>query len=191
VAKARGTERVSGRAPRADVARNRTKLLVAAEALFRGRGAQISFDDVAERAGVGVGTVYRHFRSREDLLAAASDEGLLAIARASRVRDTEMSAGDAFRAYLIDLVRHAATYTGLASSLGVVLRAHTPGCRAGTAEGERLLARAQREGTVRADVSLDDVVCMVTAIALAVGHARSRARVARMVALFVDGIGRR
>ncbi len=137
------------------------------------------------------GAVYRHFRSREELLAAACDERLFAIARASQARSETMPAGDAFRAYLIELARHAATYQGLATSLGVVLKAHSPGCRAATAEGERLLARAQHEGAIRVEVSLDDAVCMVTAIALAVGHARSKARVTRMVALFVDGIGRR
>lgn len=179
------------KAPRADAARNRTKLLVAAEALFKERGAEVSFDEVAARAGVGVGTIYRHFRTREELLAEACDEQLFALARASRARDGKLPAGDAFRAYLADLVRHAARYQGLAVALGVVLKSHTPGCQAGTEEGRRLLVRAQREGAIRPEVSLDDVVCMITAIALAVGDGRSKARVDRMVALFVDGIGQR
>jgi AcrR family transcriptional regulator len=184
-------EEASARAPRADVARNRARLLVAAEALFKERGADASFDDIAKRAGVGIGTVYRHFRSHEELLAAACDERLMAVARASRARDETMGVGDAFRAYLIDLVRHASMYRGLAASLGVVLKSHTPGCYATTEEGVRLLALAQKAGAVRRDVSLDDVVCLAMAVSLAVaGEARPKARIERLVGLFLDGITR-
>jgi AcrR family transcriptional regulator len=73
---------------RADATRNRERLLVAADAVFLEQGAAASLDDVAKRASVGIGTLYRHFPTREALLGAACDARLLSIAESSRARDT-------------------------------------------------------------------------------------------------------
>ena len=186
------TAKKRDRAPRADAARNRTLLLTAAEALFKECGAGVSLDDIARQAGVGIGTLYRHFPTREALLAAACDERLFALAETSRARDATMGAGAAFRAYLIDLIRNTAMYSGLAASLGIVLRNGSPGCHAALEEGLRLLSRAQRARDIRSDVSIEDVVCIATAIALAAAEdARPKTHIERLVTMFVDGIAQR
>jgi AcrR family transcriptional regulator len=152
----------------------------------------VSLDDIARQAGVGIGTLYRHFPTREALLAAASDERLFALAQTSRGRDASMGAGAAFRAYLTDLIRNTAMYSGLAASLGIVLRNGSPGCHAALEEGLRLLARAQRARDLRSDVSIEDVVCIATAIALAAAEdARPNTHIERLVTMFVDGIAQR
>lgn len=176
---------------RADAKRNRERLLVAAEAVFLERGADASLDDVAKRAKVGIGTLYRHFPTRDALLGAACDARLLALAERSRGRDADRLPGDSLRRFLEDLVRYATVYRGLAASLGVVLNNGTPGCHATSEEGRRLLLRAQRARAVRRDVSFDDLVCIATAASLAALGTPTRRRVAHLVALFVDGLGAR
>jgi AcrR family transcriptional regulator len=175
---------------RADAARNRERILEAAEALFIERGADASLDDIAKRANVGIGTLYRRFPTRDALLAATSDERLLALAEASRARDEKLDPAASIRAFVKELVNHANHYRGLAALLGTVLQEGTPGCHAGRDEGCRLLQRAQKAGVVRKDVSIDDLVCVVTAIALAVEQGGStKSRVAHLVDIFLDGIG--
>lgn len=175
---------------RADAVRNRQRILEAAEALFLERGADVSLDDIARRANVGIGTLYRRFPTRDALLAATSDERLLSLAEASRARDDKLAPIASIRAFVKELVNHANHYRGLAALLGTVLREGTPGCHAGREEGRRLLERAQKTGAVRKDVSIDDLVCVVTAIALAIEQGgTTKSRVTHLVDLFLDGIG--
>ncbi|KAG9563956.1 hypothetical protein KCV01_g20631, partial [Aureobasidium melanogenum] len=131
---------------RADAARNRARILAAAEEVFLERGADASLDDVAKRAKVGIGTLYRRFPTRDALLAAVSDERLLALAESSRARDASLDPVASIRAFVVELVHHASYYRGLAASLGAVLQSGTPGCHASGTEGQRLLARAQKAG---------------------------------------------
>lgn len=174
---------------RADAARNRERILAAADEVFVERGADASLDDVAKRAKVGIGTLYRRFPTREALLAALSDARLLALADASRARDATHEPLDAIRAFVIALVHHASHYRGLATSLGAVLHSGTPGCHASGAEGQRLLLRAQESGAVRRDVTFDDIVCVVTAVSLAVEQGGSPAsRIPHLVSIFLGGI---
>lgn len=189
----RGTEiraQVKGaKAPRADAVRNRERLLAAADRMFRERGAQASLDEVATQAGVGIGTLYRHFPTREALLAAACDERLLQLAAASRSRSARLRGHAALRKFLAELVAHASTYRGLASSLGVVLRSHAAGCQATTEEGQRLLREAQLAGEIQKDAELDDIICMAMAISLAAAQDETSAkRIPRLVDMFIDGI---
>jgi AcrR family transcriptional regulator len=189
-AKMKSTKSTVEEAPlRADAARNRQRILEAAEALFIERGADASLDEIAKRANVGIGTLYRRFPTRDALLAATSDERLLALAEKSRARDVALDPGASIRTFIKELVYHASHYRGLAMVLGTVLREGTAGCHAGREEGRRLLQRAQKAGVVRKDVSIDDLVCVVTAIAVAVEQSDSpKSRVAHLVDLFLDGI---
>lgn len=178
----------STRPLRVDAARNRARLLVAADETFRALGASASFEDVAKRAKVGVGTVYRHFATHEALLAAACDERLLAIAAEAEDAPEDDDVVDQLASYLEELSLAASFYNGLAASFGVVLQSHTPGCDACTAEGARLLVRAKKERRIANDLKADDLVCLITAIALAAPNDRPRTK--RLVRLFIEGIGR-
>lgn len=177
---------------RADAQRNRERILIAAEEVFLERGAGASLDDVAKCAGVGIGTLYRRFPTREALLAAMYSERFLSLAKASLSRDAELDPAGSVHIYLEELVMHTNLYRGLATSLGTVLQAGTPGCHATSQEGMRLLRRAQESGALRQDVSFADLVCVATAISLAVEQDGSpKSRVAHLVGLFMNGIATR
>ena len=177
------------RAPplRSDAQRNRARLLAAAEELFMEQGATTSLDEVAKRAGVGIGTLYRRFATREALLAAMCDERLLVIAEASRAR--ACAPAHALRLFLEELSVATNVYNGLAASLGTVLSHPNRGCAATTDAGRRLLQEAQETGAVRPDVVPEDLVFVVTAVALASAGAKNPSgRVSHLVDLFLNGI---
>ena len=163
-----GEEILSEAGLRADAERNRQRILVAAEELFLERGASVSLDEVAKRAKVGAGTLYRRFPTREALLAAASNERFMSVAEASRARDADHEPEDALRHFLEELALNTSVYQSLAASLGTVIQHGTPGCNAITAEGHRLLRRAKGAGVVREDASFEDIICVVSAISIAV-----------------------
>ena len=174
---------------RVDAARNRARLLVAADKTFTELGADASFEDVAKRAKVGVGTVYRHFPTHASLLAAACDERLLTIAAQAKEANENDDIVEQLAVYLEHLAFAAGFYNGLAASFGVVLQSHTPGCDASSLEGARLLTRARKEKRIQSDVKLEDVVCIITAVALSAPNDRPRIR--RLVRMFIDGMRRR
>jgi len=177
---------------RSDALRNRERILAAAEDVFLERGANVTLDDIAKRAGVGIGTLYRRFPTREELLAATYSARFESLAASSRLADTGLDPLSALRGYLEQLVEHTNVYRGLAALLGTVLRVGTPGCVATSAEGHRLLANGQAAGVVRPDISFDDVVCVATAISMATGQEASPiAHIAHLVDVFLNGIASR
>ncbi|MEB5482247.1 TetR/AcrR family transcriptional regulator [Shouchella clausii] len=174
---------------RADAQRNRERILAAAEDVFLEIGAGASLEDVAKRAGVGIGTLYRRFPTRDTLLAATYNDRFLSFAQASRERSAGLDPASAVRAYLEELVMHTNVFRGIAVSLGTVLQVGTPGCHATSEEGVRLLDHAQKAGVIRSDITFDDLVYVVTAISLAVEQDGSpKSRIAHLVGLFLDGI---
>lgn len=174
---------------RADAQKNRELILAAAEALFLEKGADVPLEEVAKRAGVGIGTLYRRFPTREALLAATSNERFLSLAQTSLARDPDLAPGDAVRAYLEELAKNMSIYRSLAASIGTVIQCGTPGCNAITTEGHRLLQRGQEASAIRRDVTYDDFIYVVTAISIALEHDRSStSRIGHFVDLFLNGI---
>jgi AcrR family transcriptional regulator len=174
---------------RADAQKNRELILSAAEALFLEKGADVALEEVAKRAGVGIGTLYRRFPTREALLAATSNERFLSLAQTSRARDADLAPGEAVRAYLEELARNTSIYQRLAASIGTVIQCGTPGCNAITAEGHRLLRRGQEAGAIRGDVTYEDFIYVVTAVSIAIENDGSpTSRVGHLVDLFLNGI---
>lgn len=174
---------------RADAKKNRELILSAAEELFLEKGARVPLEEVAKRAGVGIGTLYRRFPTREALLAATSDERFLSLAETSRARDLDLTSSDAVRAYLEELARNTIIYQGFAASIGTVIQCGTPGCNAITAEGHRLLQRGQEAGTIRQDITYEDFIYVVTAISITIENdCSSESRIGHQVDLFLNGI---
>jgi AcrR family transcriptional regulator len=148
------------RAPRRDAQRNRERLVAAARAVFAERGVDASLEEIARRAGVGIGTLYRHFPTRQALVGALYEERIgefLAIAADAR------SSPDAWAGFSTFLVRtvelHACDHL-----LKDVLAQYPPGGEglAGATEELRkavdeLLARAHAEGSLRADFTVSDL----------------------------------
>jgi AcrR family transcriptional regulator len=157
---------------RADARRNYERLLDAARAAFTEHGTDAPLDDIAKRAGVGSGTLYRHFPTRLDLIEAIFADGLGAlIDRAAELTD-EPDAGKALVTWLRAVVTHATAYQGLAGSLMTALHegnsALAGNCHKMIYDaGGRLLERAQATGKIRADVELGDILKLANGIALA------------------------
>jgi len=152
---------VAGR--RADAVRNRARVLAAAEEVFDRLGGTASTAEIARVAGVGIGTVFRHFPTKQDLLAAIVKERLDRL----WVEAEDLVAGDdpeAFFVFFRRLVRQSAGKKSIVDALaqeGVGLRADKP---IGTLQRliEPLLTRAKAAGLVRADAELPEVMGVLT-----------------------------
>jgi AcrR family transcriptional regulator len=177
---------------RADAKRNRAALLAAAEAAFAERGVAASLEEIALIAGVGIGTLYRHFPTRQDLVESLiHDRSLDMIRLGAELLDAD----DAFAAletWLQALVKHAASFRGLAESMiDAACDSDTPGPLTDTCEQQQqaaaaLVARAQAAGQVRADVTTDDVLDLTSSIAWVSerrGHSATR-----LLAIALDGL---
>lgn len=154
---------------RADARKNYEHLLAVAGAVLTEQGADASLRDIARRAGVGLGTLYRHFPTREALLEAllrASFDELTA--RAGEL-ETSSSPEDALVSWLGDVVACAHTYRGVVASMMAAIAdpnsALHASCVTMRAAGARLLARAQAEGMARTDVDGADLFALVGALA--------------------------
>ena len=155
----------AGRPPRADALRNRRKVLEAAEAVFDARGTTASTEEVARAAGVGVGTVFRHFPTKEALLEAVYVARLRNLAEEAEALSSSAGPGEAFFAFFARVVGHAATKNALTAALteaGVDVREATAETGRDLKEAlAALLTRAQDAGEVRCDVGLPEVMTLL------------------------------
>jgi AcrR family transcriptional regulator len=178
------------RSQRADALRNRQHLLDVAQGVFEEMGVDAPLDVIARRAGVGIGTLYRHFPTRDELIEAivSTDLERLAVLAEQLVAD---GGDDAVDQWLEGLVAHTVTYRGLAESLiaasgkGSVLGA---ACDRLHAAGGALVRRDQRRGTVRADIDPGDAIDMATAIAWLTEGDGDDQRRRRLLRAAVDGL---
>src|SRR5882724_11245279 len=153
---------------RADARKNYDKLVAAARATFSEGGTSAPLENVAERAGVGIGTLYRHFPTRQALLEAVYIDEVEALAHAADEL-SGLEPWDALATWLRQFVRYAATKRALAEELLAYIdtdAAVFAQCRTAiNAAGGPLLARAQRAGVVRPDTNFNDVGRMIGGIA--------------------------
>jgi AcrR family transcriptional regulator len=184
----RETEIQVQRPKRADARRNYDKLVAAARAVFTEDGTSAPLEDVAERAAVGIGTLYRHFPTRQALLEAVYVGEVEAMAR-SAADLAELPPWDALSQWLHQYVGFAATKRALNEALveaapdsDVLLSCRTAISGAGTA----LIERAQRAGVVRADTNFTDVVRMVAGIAMVPTEDAEQKE--RLLELALDGL---
>lgn len=143
---------------RADAARNRLKILAAARQVFAERGFDAPLDEIAERAGVGVGTVYRRFHDKDALIDALFEERLGEIAELGRRALRADDPWEAFVAFITDGVALQACDRGLKQAMLSRGRDRAQRARETIAPiaGE-LIARAQAAGRLRADLSTMDL----------------------------------
>lgn len=175
---------------RADARRNRSRLLDAATAAFAEAGTAASLEDVARRAGLGIGTLYRHFPARDDLIEAVIHDGVNdLVARA----DELIEADDPFVAltrWLRDVVVHASRYRGLATSMAAATCGEgrlTDACHRQEAAASALVERARRAGALRSDVTVEEVLDLVSAIAWVAEQGRPHDE-GRLLDLVLDGL---
>ncbi|MFF2641431.1 TetR/AcrR family transcriptional regulator [Streptomyces niveus] len=178
---------------RADARRNYQRVLGEARAAFAEHGTDASLEDVARRAGVGIGTLYRHFPTRQALMSAVFQEALADLLDRSR----ELAGSDrpchALVAWLRALITHAGEYRGLSRALMSASYDASSGLTQCSTKlrtaGELLLVRAQMSGDVRADTSIDDLMQLTNAIALAAEQAPDDPELAdRLLTLTLSGL---
>ena len=179
---------LSRRPKRADARRNYDQLIAAAREAFTERDRSASLEDIARRAGVGIGTLYRHFPTRGDLIEAVYLEEVEALCRSAEdLRDTEP--WEALVGWLRRFVAYVTTKQALAEELFAANRDAEvfKSCRVALyGAGEPLLTRAQEAGAARPDVSIDDVLPMVGGIAKI--QTADAAAVDRILSLALDGL---
>jgi AcrR family transcriptional regulator len=177
------------RPKRADARRNYDALIAAAGEAFAEDGADATMEDIARRAGVGIGTLYRHFPTRPKLLEAVYMEEVDALCRSAH-DFAELEPFEALVRWLERFVDYLATKRVLAgqlsSSMGGKPEVFKGAKRAMTAAGEPLLERAQAAGQVRPDARFDDVLQMTMGIAQI--HAADRTSVDRILEIALDGL---
>jgi AcrR family transcriptional regulator len=161
----------AGTAMRADARRNRQRLLDAALQVYAERGADdASLDEIARRAGVGIGTLYRHFPTRQALLEAVYRDQVEELCAVARELPGEAPPEQALERWLRALMAFATTKKNLSSSLmsGPNKSEVATSCSAMVREAAtKLLAEAQQTGQVRADVDAIDLLRMSHALAIA------------------------
>jgi AcrR family transcriptional regulator len=178
---------------RADARRNRDRVLEAASAAFAAEGWDASLDEIARRAGVGAGTVYRHFPTKEALFEAVVLDRVGALVEEARGLSVDPDPGRAFSSFVERLAREGAVKRDLVEALahdGIHLRlGEAPIFLALVDLLAGLLSRAQHAGAVRDDIDVDDVVTLLTGTAFAICHAGAGdERTRRLVAIMYDGL---
>jgi AcrR family transcriptional regulator len=158
------------RVQRADARRNRAKVLLSARKLFAEKGLDAQIDEIARDAGVGVGTVYRHFPTKEDLLQALADERFFGLAEAAQAALADDDPGRGFVDFMTYAARAMAEDRALSEAMDQL-----PGlCRTSAERVEMLrltgevLGRAQASGDIREDLVAEDIPALICGLGRAV-----------------------
>jgi AcrR family transcriptional regulator len=177
---------------RADARRNRDALLAAAAAQFADRGVDASLEDIARRAGVGIGTLYRHFPSREALIADVYRREVELLCGGVDELLATRPADEALAEWMRRFVGYVATKRGLAVALKSMVNDNSDlfaQSRADINESmARLVSAAVDAGLVRADADPEDVLRGMSGFCLFSDQAGWQEQAQRLVGLLVDGL---
>ena len=182
------------RKPRADAIRNRERVLEAAKAVFNQGGPEASLEAVAKHAGVGIGTLYRHFPTREALYEAVYRHEVEQLVELAKHLEAERTPIEALRHWLQAGVEFMATKKGMAAALAMAAQG-SPDLVAYSLErltraiGE-LLQRAAAAGEIRVDIGPEDLLRTLVGICYAHDRPGWQAKVLRLVDVFIDGLRR-
>lgn len=184
--------RQAGRPLRADAQRNRDKILTTAVRVFAEEGLNAHFERIAREAGVGSGTLYRNFPTRDSLIEAAYRNEVARLCDAAPGLLATLPPRDALRAWMGRFIDYAAAKLGMADALRAVIA--SGGDPYGNSQDLMLdtlssLRQAGVEaGTIRADISATDMLAILTGIALASGKPEQRDQAERLLDLALDGL---
>ena len=183
------------RKPRADALRNRERVLEAAKAVFSQGGPEASLEAVARQAGVGIGTLYRHFPTREALYEAVYRREVEQLVELAKQLSTETPAVEALRRWLRANVEFIATKKGMAAALAMAAHGSSELVAYSldrlTGALGRLLQRAAAAGEVRGDIDPEDLLRTLVGMCYAHDGTAWQAKVLRLVDVFIDGLRRR
>lgn len=180
------------RSPRADSQRNRARLLEVASRMFAERGADVPFAEIAQAAGVGVGTIYRHFPERKDLIEAAYRSEVDAVCDAVPALLAETSPEGALRTWMGRFIEYMTRKHGMSDALRVVVSSGSdPFARSREKLDEAvaiLLEATEAAGVTRSGIEPDDVLLMLSGIALIGDGARGPDQLSRMLDLLFAAV---
>jgi AcrR family transcriptional regulator len=180
------------RKPRADAIRNRERVLEAAKAVFSAGGPEASLEAVAKRAGVGIGTLYRHFPTREALFEAVYRREVQQLSELAEALKSEADSVDALRRWLRSNVEFVATKKGMSAALALAVQSSSELTafsfdRLTKAVGA-LLDRAIAAGEIRADISPEDLLRALVGMCYLHDQPGWQKSVVRLLDVFVDGL---
>ena len=177
---------------RADAQRNREQLLAAAVAAFAREGPEVTLESIAKDAGVGIGTLYRHFPSREALVDAAYRSELARLCDSVPVLLNAMPPDKAMRTWMDQFIEYMTTKRGMADALRKVIAAGgNPFAESRTrliAAFATLMKAGAADGTLRSDVDPADMLASMSGVSLAVGDPAQREQAGRLLDLLMDGL---
>ena len=180
-----------GRKPRADAQRNRERILEIAKQAFTRSGADTSLDDIAKRAGVGPGTLYRHFPTREELLKAVYRNELENLATAGEKFAETMPPVEALRAWLLLFVDAVAAKQIIAPALNTLVGDHKKVFEASYAQVHeairRLVKRAVKSGDIRKDLDPSDLLRVLVGVANVASSPDWQQSATRLVDILIAG----
>ena len=181
------------RKPRADSARNRQLLIDAAKAGFSGVGLDVSLEEIARRAGVGIGTLYRHFPSREAVVEAVYRREVEHLAEAVPQLLQASPAGEALHKWMHLFVDFIATKRIIAPSLAAAaVRTSTPtSAELITSAISTLVKRAIASGDVRKDIDPSDLLRAMLGVSYGNPDAGWEASARRLIDILMDGLRRK
>lgn len=177
---------------RADARRNRDKLIEVAAAAFAEHGVDASLEDIARRAGVGIGTLYRHFPTREHLVEVLYRREVEALCDAADDLARRRPPDAALAEWMQRFVGYIATKRGMANSLRILMNTNSE--RLADTYGKipvalkRLIEAAVADGSIRADIDSSDVLQALAGIYSAPDTPDWQERSRRLVTLLMDGL---
>ena len=180
------------RKPRADAVRNRERVLEAAKAVFSAGGSEASLEAVAKRAGVGIGTLYRHFPTREDLFEAVYRREVEQLSELAEQLKSAKDPVDALRRWLRSGVEFVATKKGMMAALALAVQSgselHAFSFERLTKAIGSLLDRAAAAGAMRADISPEDLLRAFFGMCYIHDQPGWQSTAQRLLDVFVDGL---
>ena len=183
------------RKPRADSVRNRERVLEAAKAVFAAGGPGASLEAVARQAGVGVGTLYRHFPTRQTLFEAVYRREVEQLVELAEQLGTDLPPLEALRRWMRANVEFVATKKGMSAALAVAVHASSDLTaysmdRLGRAL-ETLRRRAVDADVIRDDIGTEDILRTIVGLCYTHDKPGWQGNVLRLVDVFVDGMRRK
>jgi AcrR family transcriptional regulator len=180
------------RKPRTDAVRNRERVLEAAKAVFSAGGAEASLEAVARTAGVGIGTLYRHFPTREALFEAVYRREVQHLADLAEKLKREVHPTEALRQWMHSNVRFVATKKGMSAALALAAYKNSElfsfSFERLTRAVGGLLERAVAAGEIRDDITPEDLLRALVGMCYLHDQPGWQASVLRLVDVFIDGL---
>jgi AcrR family transcriptional regulator len=182
----------SARSMRADAQRNRERLLDVAVRTFARTGLDVSLEAIAKEAGVGIGTLYRHFPTREALIDAAYRNELARLCDSVDDLLRDLPPDQALRAWMDRFVDYMTTKRGMGDALrALIASGGDPFSESRdrlTAAVTTLLHAGAEAGTLRSDVTPDDLLVSLSGVSLATSEPQQREQANRLLDLLMDGL---